>query len=187
MPQGSFSRQLLGASVSPSGRASSEAFDSPMYTIRGSDHLPILRECVAHRVRCVAPHACGIVDMTNDAGLFALGQCAPTPARRRRWSAATTATTAALAGQKQWIVAEHVADRLDRFANGTCSVGDVRPARRMVDSWSTVASPPRVGSRMKRKPENPSSALVNGSTLAASDCRSPRSPNCSRASITAIP
>ncbi len=43
---------------------------------------------------------------------------------------------------------------------GTCAVGDVRPA--LVAWWIscvTVASPPRVGSRMKRKPGKPSSAL----------------------------
>jgi hypothetical protein len=54
-------------------------------------------------------------------------------------------------------------------------------------SWATVARPPRVGSRMKRSPGRSRSARVKGSTLAASECRSPRRPNCSRASITAVP
>ena len=54
-------------------------------------------------------------------------------------------------------------------------------------SWATVASPPRVGSRMNLRSGKSRTARVSGSTEAESERSSPDRPNCSRASITAMP
>ncbi len=75
----------------------------------------------------------------------------------------------------------------------TCSLTGIfaenftpKPVARTI-SCAIDAIPPRVGSRINRRPSSSSSGSVNAITGAASETRSPRRPNSSRASITAVP